>query len=190
MDGTIISKATGSRRFDTVVAEHCLSAMGRGSSSARRAFKWSRTFPDLQRAGRDVAKDNGKTASIASLTKSLDQCDRSAVPFSACGRISAESLPTVSATSHHRLMLVSRTKRQRIGEALVASTLVASNCDGSINVNLTAVAGAGRPSARVARHTNTSSGRPCEAARQAGSVIGDVVTRSGVSHEKYGYAGV
>lgn len=188
MDVRVISKAADFRRRQTVAAERCLHPTVPGSSGVRGVFKKSRCAADLQRPGRDLAKDNDETGLIASLTKSLDQSDRFEAVFSARGRISAESLPAVLGTSHHRLVF-GRAARQP-GFGADRSGVVASNCSDPININLTAVAGAGRPTARMLRHTNNSSGWLCKAARRVHSTVAGVLPHSGVSHEKYGYAGV
>jgi hypothetical protein len=189
MDVRVISKATDFHRRQTAAAERCLQSTSPGSSGVPGVFKKSRNIADLQRPGRDLAKDNADTGSIASLTKSLDQSDRFEAVFSARSRTSAESLPAVLGTSHHRQTLIGRAARQsRFGAD--RANAVCSNCNEPININLTAVAGAGRPTAQMFRQTNISSGWLCKAAQRVASAIVDVVAHSGVSHEKYGYAGV
>jgi hypothetical protein len=159
-----------------------------GSSGVRGVFKKSRCAADLQRPGRDLAKDNDETGLIASLTKSLDQSDRFEAAFSACGRISAESIPAVLGTSHHRLMPVGRAARgPRFGADRTSA--LRADCSDPININLTAVAGNAHPTARMLRQTNNSSGWLCKSAQRVRSAFG-VVIHSGGSHEKYGYAGV
>ena len=189
MDVRIINKATDFRRRQTVAAERCLHPTVTGSSGVRGVFKKSRCAADLQRPGRDLAKDNDETGLIASLTKSLDQSDRFEAVFSARGRICAESIPAVLGTSHHRLMLVGRAVRRLQFGADGTSTLPA-DCSDPININLTAVAGNAHPTARMLRQTNNSSGWLCKSAQRVGSAIDGVVIHSGGSHEKYGYAGV
>jgi hypothetical protein len=188
MDVRVISKATDFRRRQTVAAECCLHPTSPGSSGARGVFKKSRNIADLQRTGRDLAKDNAETGTIASLTKSLDRSDRLEAVFSARCRTSAESLPAVLGTSHHRLVIGRVARHSRFGADRASA--VCSNCNEPININLTAVAGAGRPTAQMFRQTNISSGWLCKAAQRVPSTIDDIVTHSGVSHEKYGYAGV
>jgi len=161
----------------------------RGSSSAPAVFKKSRNAADLQRPGRDVAKDRDETGTIASLTKSLDQSDRSEAAFTANGRISAESLLAVLGTSHLRRIFARRTARQP-SAAVDGAIGGAANCNHPININLTAVAGTWHPTAPMLRQTNISSGSLCKAARRVQSTIVGVMTQFGVSHEKYGYAGV
>jgi hypothetical protein len=189
MDVRVISKATDFRRRQTVAAERCLRSTLPGSSGARRVFKKSRNVADLQRPGRDLAKDNVDTGQIASLTKSLDQSDRFEAVFSARGRISAESLPAVLGTSHHRLTLIGRAAPQPRFGADRASAGPA-DCSDPININLTAVVGNTHPTARMLRQTNNSSGWLCKAAQRVHATIDGVVNHSGVSHEKYDYAGV
>jgi len=189
MDVKRISKAADFRRRRTAAAERCLHETLPGSSGARGVFKKSRNIADLQRPGRDLAKDNGDTRTIAFLTKSLDQSDRFEAVFPARGRFSAESIPAVLGTSHHRLMIVGRAVRLcRFGAD--RSSGVCSNCNNPININLTAVAGTRHPTARMLRQTNISSGWLCKAAQSGRSTIDGVMAHSGVSHEKYGYAGV
>jgi inorganic triphosphatase YgiF len=189
MDVRVISKATDFNRRQTVAVERCLRPTFLSSCGARGVFKKSRSAADLQRPGRDLAKDNGETGFIASLTKSLDQSDRFEAVFSARSRISAESIRAVLGTSHHRLMLVGRAARPLQFVADGTSALPA-DCSDPININLTAVAGNVHPTARMLRQTNNLSGWLCKAAQQVGSAIDGVVTHSGGSHEKYGYAGV
>jgi hypothetical protein len=188
MDARVISKATDFRRRQTVGAERCLRPTSIGSASGRSVFKKSRSVADLQRPGRDLAKDNGETASIASLSKSLDQSDRFQAVFSACVRISAESLPAVLGTSHHRLVIGRAARQSRFGADRASA--VSANCSNPFNINLTAVAGNRHPTARRLRQTNISSGSLCKAAQRGHSTVVGVMTHSDVSHEKYGYAGV
>uniref|UniRef100_Q07NC6 Uncharacterized protein n=1 Tax=Rhodopseudomonas palustris (strain BisA53) TaxID=316055 RepID=Q07NC6_RHOP5 len=185
----VISNVTERHLHQTVAAQRGLRSTLPGSSSARGVFKKSRNIADLQRPGRDLAKDNVDTGTIASLTKSLDQSDRFGAVFSACGRISAESLPAVLGTSHPRLMPIGRVARELCFGSDRAS-VVASNCSDPININLTAVAGAGHPTAPLLRQTNNSSGWLCKAAQRVRSAIDGVMIHFGVLNEKYGYAGV
>jgi hypothetical protein len=188
MDVRVIFKATDFRRRQTAAAERCSRSTLLGSSGARGVFKKSRSVADLQRPGRDLAKDNNEAAGIASMSKSLDQSDRFEAVFSARGRISAESLPAVLGTSHHRLVICRVARQSRFGADRASA--VSANCGDPININLTAASGNGHPTARMLRQTNNSSGSLCKIAQWVRSTIDGVVTKSGVSHEKYGYAGV
>lgn len=186
MDVTARSTAGKANRHQTGVAGRAVSAAC-GSASGRDVSKKSRSAADLQRPGRDVAKDNGDIATIAVLTKSLDQSDRSGAEFSACGRTSAESLLTVPGMLSHRSTSDRRVTREP-GCGLGWTGDKAANCGDPLNIKLTEDAGAARATVRRPRSTNLSSAWLCKVA-QPGSAIDGVVTHPVGSHELC-YAGI